>query len=115
LGECSSRARDTGSSSRSSRRTSDAGHLGQIGQAAGHLLALLHHRVAQHLDQQVGGHRALEGVDAAGRQADHVGQPLEQGGARPRRRLGSLGCGKAVIGAGSLMVILTVKSAVNPN
>jgi hypothetical protein len=29
--------------------------------------------------------------------------------------LGASACGNAVIGAGSLMVILTVKSAVNPN
>ncbi len=61
-------------------------HVCEGGEPSGDALALLHRRVAQHVDQEVGGHAALEGVHPARRQADHVGQPLEQRQARPRGR-----------------------------
>ncbi len=48
--------------------------------------AVLDRRVAQHVDQQVGGHASLEGVDPAGWQAHHVGEPLEEGHARSAKR-----------------------------
>jgi hypothetical protein len=59
------------------------GDFGEIGQAARDLQSLLRLGLAQHVDQQVGGHGALEGVDPRGWQADHIRQPLQQGAARP--------------------------------
>ncbi len=60
--------------------------LGQGRQPARHPQAFLDGRLAQHVHQQVRGHAPFEGVDPAGRQADHVGQAFEQGDPRLRRR-----------------------------
>ncbi len=55
-----------------------AGDFVDVGQAPRHPGALVGGRLAQHLNQQVGGHGAFEGVHPAAGQADHVGQPLQQ-------------------------------------
>ncbi len=59
------------------------GDLHQRRQTARDAKPFLDRRLPQHVDQQVGRHAPFEGVDPAGRQADHVGQSLEQGDTRP--------------------------------
>ncbi|MNE58676.1 hypothetical protein D3C80_1537190 [compost metagenome] len=54
------------------------GQFGQGRQAHRHPPPLLDRGLTQQIDQQVARHRPFEGVDAAGRQADDIGQPPQQ-------------------------------------
>ena len=53
-------------------------NYGQAGHPLSDPPAVRRGGVAQHLDEEVRRHGALEGVHPAGRQADHVRQPLDQ-------------------------------------
>ncbi len=62
------------------------GNIAEVRQALGRPQAIRRRRLAEHLHQKVAGHRPLEPVDPGQRQANHVGQALDQRQSRPADR-----------------------------